>query len=264
MVTLFAVMSAYEGRGYEKCVFVIGFNAIWMLMETLCNYILMIYCELYAKVLPLGSFISKLFFLVVIIALKRVFCNDEIKELPVRHNLMLVFIPTGSIYIMNNIFMLGFKSNDKNTNFSSAITTVILLCMNILIFYIYMKLAEDMRLRRMNSVYKRQLELCERHQQEMKISTLQLRDIKHNMKNNLISILAYAEKGECDKIIKFVNDIMEDGGMATSAVTNSGNIVVDSLVGYWYVTEKNKGIDFTDDLNIPMKIPFKGADLCLI
>lgn len=81
VITMFAVMIAYKGMWWNKCVFVITFNAIWMLMETLCSYILMIYCEKYAFVQPIGSFVSKTFFLVVIIALKRVFTDDEIKDL---------------------------------------------------------------------------------------------------------------------------------------------------------------------------------------
>lgn len=87
---------------------------------------------------------------------------------------------------------------------------------------------------------------------------------KHNMKNNLVSILAYAENGDNEKIIRFVNEIMEEGGIKTSTVTNSGNIVIDSLIGYWYVEAKKVGIDFSVNLNIPMEMPFRGADICLI
>lgn len=264
IATLFAVMIAYEGMWWNKCVFAIAFNAIWMLMETLCSYILMIYCEKYAFVQPIGSLISKTFFLVVIIALKKVFTNDEIKELPISYSIMLVLIPTGSIYIMNNIFMLGFAVNNNHTRLNSAITVIILLGMNVLIFYIYMKLADDLCLRRMTSVYEQQLELCERHQQERELSMLQLRDVKHNMKNNLVSILAYAENRDYEKIIGFVNEIMDEGGMTIAAVSNSGNIVIDSLIGYWYVTAQKKEIDFSVDICIPMMMPFKGADICLI
>lgn len=264
IVTLFAVMIAYEGMWWNKCVFVITFNAIWMLMETLCSYILMIYCEKYAFVQPVGSFVSKSFFFVVIIALKKVFTDDEIKELPARYSIMLVLIPMGTIYIMNNVFMLGFTVNNNHTRINSAITVIILLGMNVLIFYIYMKLADDLRLRRMTSVYEQQLELCERHQQEMEISMLQLRDVKHNMKNNLVSILAYAENKEHEKIIGFINEFMGECGVTIAAVSNSGNIVIDSLIGYWYVTAQKKGIDFSVDICIPMMMPFKGADMCLI
>ena len=264
ITTLFAVCQVYKGNFWNKCIFTIAFNTIWMLMETLSNYMLMTYCEKYAGFKPLGSAVSKLIFLIVIMALKKVFTDDEIRELPVRYSIMFVLIPTGSIYIMNNIFMLGYKVHSDSANVHSAITAVILLFMNILIFYIYMKLADDLQLRRMTSVYEQQLELCERHQQERELSILQLRDIRHNMKNNLVSILAYAENGENEKIIKFVNDIMEEGGIKTYAITNSGNIVIDSLIGYWYLVAKKAGIEFSVNLNIPMEMPFKGADICLI
>ena len=264
IVTLISVMMIYEGTWWKKWVFAIAFNAIWMLMETLCSYILSIYCEKYAFVQPVGSFASKIFFLLAIIALKRVFTDEEIKELPVKYSILLVMIPTGSIYIMNNIFMLGFKVNDDHARFNSAITVIILLWMNVLIFYIYMKLADDLCLRRMTSIYEQQLELCERHQQEREISTLQLRDAKHNMKNNLVSILAYAENRDYEKIITFVNEIMGEGGMATKDISNSGNIVIDSLISYWYMIAKEKKIEFLVNICVPMMMPFKGADICLI
>ena len=254
ITTLFAVAQIYEGKFWNKCIFTIAFNAIWMLIETISGNILLTYCCEFTDLQALGtlgSFTSKIVFMIAITALKRVFTKDEIKELPVRYSFMLVLIPIGSIYIMNNIFMLGYKLHSNRANIQSAVTAVILLGVNVLVFYIYIKLADDLQLRRMTSVYEQQLDLCERHQQERELSILRLRDMRHNMKNNLVSILAYAE-------------IMEEGGIKTSTVTNSGNIVIDSLIGYWYVEAKKVGIDFSVNLNIPMEMPFRGADICLI
>lgn len=267
ITTLFAVAQIYEGKFWNKCIFTIAFNAIWMLIETISGNILLIYCCEFTDLQALGtlgSFTSKIVFMIAITALKRVFTKDEIKELPVRYSFMLVLIPIGSIYIMNNIFMLGYRLHSNRANIQSAVTAVILLGVNVLVFYIYIKLADDLQLRRMTSVYEQQLDLCERHQQERELSILQLRDVRHNMKNNLVSILAYAENGDNEKIIRFVNEIMEEGGIKTSTVTNSGNIVIDSLIGYWYVEAKKVGIDFSVNLNIPMEMPFRGADICLI
>ena len=267
ITTLFAVAQIYEGKFWNKCIFTIAFNAIWMLIETISGNILLTYCCEFTDLQALGtlgSFTSKIVFMIAITALKRVFTKDEIKELPVRYSFMLVLIPIGSIYIMNNIFMLGYKLHSNRANIQSAVTAVILLGVNVLVFYIYIKLADDLQLRRMTSVYEQQLDLCERHQQERELSILQLRDVRHNMKNNLVSILAYAENGDNEKIIGFVNEIMEEGGIKTSTVTNSGNIVIDSLIGYWYVEAKKVGIDFSVNLNIPMEMPFRGADICLI
>lgn len=267
ITTLFAVAQIYEGKFWNKCIFTIAFNAIWMLIETISGNILLTYCCEFTDLQALGtlgSFTSKIVFMIAITALKRVFTKDEIKELPVRYSFMLVLIPIGSIYIMNNIFMLGYRLHSNRANIQSAVTAVILLGVNGLVFYIYIKLADDLQLRRMTSVYEQQLDLCERHQQERELSILQLRDVRHNMKNNLVSILAYAENGDNEKIIRFVNEIMEEGGIKTSTVTNSGNIVIDSLIGYWYVEAKKVGIDFSVNLNIPMEMPFRGADICLI
>ena len=211
-----------------------------------------------------GSFVSKIFFMLVIFALKKVFTDEEIKELPAKYSILLVLIPTGSIYIMNNIFMLGFTVDNNHASFNSAITAIILLGMNVLIFYIYMKLADDLCLRRMTSIYEQQLELCERHQQEREISILRLRDAKHNMKNNLVSILAYAENREYEKITAFVNEILGTGGMITTDISHSGNIVIDSLISYWFMAAKQKKIEFSVDICVPMMMPFKGADVCLI
>ena len=267
ITTLFAVAQIYEGKFWNKCIFTIAFNAIWMLIETISGNILLTYCCEFTDLQALGtlgSFTSKIVFMIAITALKRVFTKDEIKELPVRYSFMLVLIPIGSIYIMNNIFMLGYKLHSNRANIQSAVTAVILLGVNVLVFYIDIKLADDLQLRRMTSVYEQQLDLCERHQQERELSILRLRDMRHNMKNNLVSILAYAENGDNEKIIRFVNEIMEEGGIKTSTVTNSGNIVIDSLIGYWYVEAKKVGIDFSVNLNIPMEMPFRGADICLI
>lgn len=267
ITTLFAVAQIYEGKFWNKCIFTIAFNAIWMLIETISGNILLTYCCEFTDLQALGtlgSFTSKIVFMIAITALKRVFTKDEIKELPVRYSFMLVLIPIGSIYIMNNIFMLGYRLHSNRANIQSAVTAVILLGVNVLVFYIYIKLADDLQLRRMTSVYEQQLDLCERHQQERELSILQLRDVRHNMKNNLVSILAYAENGDNEKIIRFVNEIMEEGGIKTSTATNSGNIVIDSLIGYWYVEAKKVGIDFSVNLNIPMEMPFRGADICLI
>lgn len=93
---------------------------------------------------------------------------------------------------------------------------------------------------------------------------LQMRDVRHGMRNHLLSILAYAEKGEREKLIQFVTDIIEDGRLRPSEEINTGNIVTDSLVGYWKKKAEDAGIEFLTDLSIPMEMPFRGADISLI
>lgn len=263
-LTLLISIITYGGKLWNKCIFVLAFNAIWMMTETLCGYVFMNYFDDYLTPKELGSVISKLMLLFVILALKKVFTDEYVKELPINYSVMLVLIPIGSIYIVNNLFMLSSGMEFDNENLKSLVASIILLIINILIFSIYMKLADEIELKRNNAVYEQQLELCERHQQERELSMLQIRDVKHNMKNNLVSILAYAENGECDKVIRFVEEIMENGDLNYTFISNTGNIVIDSLVNYWFSVAQSFGIEFNVKLNIPIQMPFRGADLCLI
>lgn len=264
VLTIIVVVCSRTGKFWNKCVVGIAFNAIWMLMETLCASIFMLYFTNYMTPRLLGSFISKLMLLIVILLLRKVFTDDGIKELSTGYSITLMLIPIGSIYIMNSIFTLSSHINAEKVSLNSFITVVILLLMNILIFYMYMKLADELQLKRCNSVYQQQLELCERHQNERELSMLQLRDARHNMRNSLISILAYAEDKDYDKMVAFVEETMEEGGLNFSAVSQTGNIVIDSLVNYWFTVAEGKEITFKMNFHIPMQMSFRGADLCLI
>lgn len=165
---------------------------------------------------------------------------------------------------MNAVFTLAHSTGWRYAEVYSIVSVMILLFINVLIFYIYIKLADDLQVKRMNVVYEQQLELCERHQEETEISMLQMRDVRHSMRSHCISILAYAERGECKHIIRFVNDVIEDGKLELSGTVNTGNIVTDSLIGYWGRIAENEGIVFRSELSIPMEMPFKGADISLI
>ena len=106
LVTLVSIIIAYEGGYANKCIFSLAFNAIWMLIETLSGYVLSIFCN--STIDPhlyniLGSLISKIIFLLVILALRKVFTNEEIRGLSAKYNVMFVMIPIGSIYIMNDV-----------------------------------------------------------------------------------------------------------------------------------------------------------------
>ena len=105
-ITLFAVTSIFEGKVWMKCFFSVTFDAVWMLAEMLIGDLLMIYGGNIIELRIFGSFASKLFLFIVIIALKKVFTNEKVRELPPGHSIHILLVPIGSIYIMNAVFML--------------------------------------------------------------------------------------------------------------------------------------------------------------
>ena len=263
-LALFVVVNVFEGKAWMKSFFAVTFAAIWMLAEMLIGSVLMIYGESIVERQIFGAFASRLLFFLIILALRKVFTNEKVTGLPTGYSILIIFIPTGSIYIMNAVFVLAYRTDWEYAEGYSLVSGLILLFINVLIFYIYIRLADDLRIRRMNLVYEQQLDLCARHQEERELSVLQMRDVRHGMRNHLLSILAYAEKGEREKLIQFVTDIIEDGRLRPSEEINIGNIVTDSLVGYWKKKAEDAGIEFLTDLSIPMEMPFRGADISLI
>lgn len=263
-VMIFAVVNIFCGKIWVKCFFAIAFVAIWMLMEILIGDLFIIYNIDIKKFQVFGSFISKVLFFFMIVALKKVFTNEKIRELPLKHSILLILIPIGSMYIMNAVFSLTYRTEWNYAEIYSLVSTIILLFINILIFYVYIKLADELQIRHINMVYEQQLDLCERHQKETELSMLRMREVRHSMKNHFLSILAYAEKGEYEQIIQFVSDVMEAGNLNISETVNTGNTVTDSLVGYWKKTAEDKGIKFKEEIDIPMEMEFRGADISLI
>lgn len=263
-ISLLVVIITFKGKFCKKCFFCIAYDAIWMLAEMLIHNFLIIYWKDFASSQILGSFTSKVLLMVVIIALKKIFSSEKVRDLSDRYSFLLVFIPMGSIYIMSVIFMLAYKANGNYTELYSLIAVVALMFLNVLIFYIYIKLADIQYIRKVNLIYEHQLALCERHQEETEVSMLRVREMRHNMKNHIISILGYVEKCEYGKLKKFIYEIMEEGNLNLSTIAKTGHIVIDSLVEYWYRTAENKGIEFKTELCIPRVMPFKEADISLI
>ncbi|MFR9276447.1 MAG: hypothetical protein ACLVLC_10495, partial [Finegoldia magna] len=76
-------------------------------MEFLTGYIFVLLGIDYMIPVLLGSILSKLMVVFLLLVLKTFFRNEDIKNLPVRYNLILLLVPMGSMYIMYNIFILS-------------------------------------------------------------------------------------------------------------------------------------------------------------
>lgn len=162
-LALFVVVNVFEGKAWMKSFFAVTFAAIWMLAEMLIGSVLMIYGESIVERQIFGAFASRLLFFLIILALRKVFTNEKVTGLPTGYSILIIFIPTGSIYIMNAVFVLAYRTDWEYAEGYSLVSGLILLFINVLIFYIYIRLADDLRIRRMNLVYEQQLDLCARH-----------------------------------------------------------------------------------------------------
>lgn len=262
-LTIIIALISYGGFIWKRIIFSISFNVIAILLETVCGYTFMIFGIDYMIPHTSGSFISKLLLYIIIILLDRIFDNVIETELSRKYSLLLLLIPLGSIYVILTLF---FSNINQKSRFlvHSLISSFVLLGINIIVFFVYYKLANETEVLRLNTVYEQQLDLYDKHMVEKEEAMLRFRNSKHDLKQKLFVLIDLAERKKYNKIIRFVYELIDENSIDLLGVARSGNSVVDSIINYKYSIAQKKEIFFEIDLSIPIKWQFRGSDICVI
>jgi len=88
-------------------------------------------------------------------------------------------------------------------------------------------------------------------------------NVRHDMKNHLISLSAFAENEEWTKLKEYLAKIYNVGMIGEQDI-ETGNSVVNAIVNNKKLIAKQKGIKFDCDINIPKMIDIEEYDLCII
>ena len=264
MLTIMVSVVSYQGTIWKKCIFSLLYNAIWMLLEILSGYCISFWRQDFLNQQILGAMSSKILLVIMIAGIKWVFHEYGIRELPVNYSVMLLLIPIGSIFTANTIFHLSLDKIGSIMEFNTFFSIIIVLGINVLIFGIYIKLAEQFELKKNTTVYIKQLELYELYEREKEISMTELREVKHDIKNNLLLIRGYAEKEQNQNILDFVDDFLEKDVFTLPRSIQTGNPGIDSIITYKRNIAQKKDINIRIEMHIPMLIPFNVADIVVI
>lgn len=257
-------IGVFEGNILQKFVFSVLINAIWMLAEFLVGYGFILCGIDYMIPQFLGSLLSKLIALILIVCLKKFFHDENIKNLPNRYNFILLLIPIGSMFVVYNIFMLSIEINQKKYISESWTSLVIILLINIVTFKLYLILSKEKELQKYNTVYAQQLELCNQHMREKETVMMEFRNARHDMKQHFIVLIELLTKEDNQKAIEYLRKLINIEPLSKLGISRTDNIVVDSLVNSKYAVAIREQIKFEVDIHIPMQLPFKSADLCIL
>lgn len=201
-------IGVFEGNILQKFVFSVLINAIWMLAEFLVGYGFILCGIDYMIPQFLGSLLSKLIALILIVCLKKFFHDENIKNLPNRYNFILLLIPIGSMFVVYNIFMLSIEINQKKYISESWTSLVIILLINIVTFKLYLILSKEKELQKYNTVYAQQLELCNQHMREKETVMMEFRNARHDMKQHFIVLIELLTKEDNQKAIEYLRKLI--------------------------------------------------------
>lgn len=246
-----------------RCMFTILICSVWMLVEVLCAMVLTVAGAQNATLSDAGNVISKLCMLLLSVLISHYMKVKNSPEISLRYFLVILLVPASSIYIMHNIFIIA-AVYDAFSKFS-VFSSLMLLLVNYVVFEIYDWMSRDAMVREQNRLYGQQLELCSRQAEERESLYLEIRRLRHDMKNYLSCLLGAVQTGEKKEAEMLIQEMLNDGiSNRTSEVSRSGNIVVDSLVNYKHDLAEKEGIMFEANVFIPVSLPFQSGHLAVI
>lgn len=255
----------YFGSIRKRLIWILIVNLMGMITETIVGYAFIFIGLKIDQIKVLGSFVSKIILLMILIGLKASNYSRLKRDIPFKYWCVLFFISVGNIFVLNTIFSLCYKTENKNSPIFAMISSAFILATNFLILHIYENLSERMESQKQQIIFNKQIELCKNQIQEREESNHNIRNIKHDIENHLICIKEYMDRDELDYARKYINDLlMGKSYFQINSPINSGNIVVDALLNYKFMKMQQIGIEMKTHIEIPYDMDFNDADICII
>lgn len=195
-----------------------------------------------------------------VIALIISYFKDIRKDTPITKSSWLVtfFVPIATMYMEFNYIASG--TVDK---LQACLSIIIVLMLNFICLYIYNSLSSVYQIKMNEALLKQEKSYYLNQCELMKESTEQLRAFRHDMKNQLFVIKEMCDKNLCGDASVQLGKYAEEIEIKTH-YSNSGNMVIDSLVNYKLKNADVDGIEVETEISVPSKIDVEVSDLVTI
>ena len=264
ILMVFMISTVTRKKSLKKCcISTLLICTVWMVVEVIVLLILeadgMDECVIDVA----GSFISKMCMLLFSVLLDRYTKEKQYAEISLRYFIIALLVPVSSIYMMHHIFLIA--ASHSEYSFFSVVAGILLLLVNYVIFTVYDRIGQAAELQSRNRLYEQQLDLCSHQAEERELHYLELRRMRHDMKNHLSGILGMVNAGQTKEAGDYIQKMLDDGiGTGADEISHTGNIVVDSLVNHKYALAQKDGIQFEARVFIPSVLPFQSGHLAII
>lgn len=108
-----------------------------------------------------------------------------------------------------------------------------------------------------------QHELIETHYREVDNMYHQIRGWRHDYRNHIQTMKAYAANGDWDAICRYL-DLLDEDLTTVDTVIKTGNPMTDAILNSKISLAKSRGIPVVVDAHIPVRLKSSEIDLCCI
>lgn len=180
--------------------------------------------------------------------------KDILGKTPAMYYVTLLFVPLGSIFIAY------FAA--KGLNAVSLIIAVILLLINIDIFYLYDNVIDLFSERCEREVMESQNKAIQNQLDVVQQSQLRIRCLKHDMDNHLLRLKDLIEKEKYAEALEYLETV-KSSTAADKKLIDSGNDLIDSMLNY-KLARLHDNIEQKYDIVVPKDLSFTEFDLNVI
>lgn len=236
--------------------------ALWMLVEVAVNYVLgKTGATTMSYGFIVGNIISKIIMYISVHIIKHCRKSDSLTEISFKYWARLFFIPLVTICVIHNTIYLTCQ-DERNVFF--LVTTILMILVNYVTFDVYDKLGNQQETEKRNLAYEQQIALCNKQAAERETAYQETRRVRHDLNGYLVDLKATIQSGELKEAEKKIDTILENNKIYRNELSQSGNLVIDSLINYKYSLARKEMIDMKCYVFVPEQMPFDGADLCII
>ncbi len=262
LVLMISSISYDEGMK-RRCIFSALVCAAWMLVEISTDIILRLIGMDGWELQSAGTVISlMLMFLLAMIAGHYAKRMDR-RDIPFRYAVVVLAVPAGSVYLMHNIFLIT-AQHEEYTSFA-VISGLLLLLLIYMIFEVYDRMVDDAEAQEKNLLYEQELELLNRHAKEREAYDMEMRRLRHDIKNHMSSLLGMLQGDDAKQAEEYVRGMLQGVPECRAEdVSRTGNVIVDSLVNHKCGIARAEGTAFEASVFLPAELPFLGGHLTIV
>lgn len=256
--TLLGLSCLYPGRSIGK----LGWTLVVLCLPAGCEmliYGLLVACGVPQEaMMQMGAPLSHLLLLLISLTLKRVRTPKTTPGILRLYWVSILALPLGSLALL--ILLCGIYTVMDGVEIT--LIALILLILNLLMFFVLDRLEaygaagrERELLMRQNRAYRAEFEL-------MRQSERQVRALRHDMKNHLAVLRAYASQGRLEDLERYLD--VFDRKLERPGPVHSGNPDVDSILNYKLGQAKEAGAKLKLDVRLPEHFAADVFDLNVI
>ena len=264
VLSLLCVGYFYVGSFWAKVVFLSLYMVIAMLCEVMvANIFFLLHISIKDNEL-IGFLFVEIFIMGIVKAIQSIFENETFGKLPWTTNVKLMILPIGSMFLVNTLFNKELQLGKDSLGSDVIICIISIFILNVIVFYVYTKLCENLELKYKTSIYEKEFELMEQSMHERELIMDDFRRMRHDLKNQMISLLQLLEQKKYNRLEQELVELTELKVLQGKLGSITDNSIVNTIVNYKKEIARNEGIDFNCNINVPIELPFNSEDLCVI